>query len=135
MWEEHVQYKLRILTFVHNVYLPEDSSYFFANKPYALWKLDEINGFHRIDTSRVKDMSYMFYNTSATSLSDLDISGWDTSNVENMSHMFGSSKEYIASQAAGLPNKFVRIKMNNIDTSKVKDMSYMFENCINLLRY
>jgi surface protein len=40
------------------------------------------------DTSNVTDMSYMFLYSSK--LKELDISGWDTSNVKNMKSMFAN---------------------------------------------
>ena len=42
--------------------------------------------FKDVDTSKVTNMKYMFYNCSA--LTSLDLSGWDTSKVINMGGMF-----------------------------------------------
>ena len=65
------------------------------------------------NTSNVTDMSYMFYNARVTSI---DLSSFDTSNVTDMSDMFAYSA---ATEIKGL-DKF--------DTSKVTNMSYMFSN-------
>ena len=40
-----------------------------------------------IDTSLIKDMSYLFYNTKFNG----DISQWDVSNVKDMDHMLGGT--------------------------------------------
>ena len=68
-----------------------------------------------LDTSKVTDMSYMFYNCS--NLTSLDLSSFDTSNVTNMSNMFN------------ICTKLLSIDVSNFNTSKVTDMSYMFSNC------
>ena len=62
------------------------------------------------DTSNVTDMSYMFWESQATSL---DLSSFDTSNVTDMSYMFAGS------QATSLD-------LSSFDTSKVTNMSSMF---------
>ena len=64
-----------------------------------------------IDTSLIKDMSYLFYHFS---LFNGDISKWNVSNVENMSFMFSDSK--------------FNGDISNWDVSGVEDMRYMFYN-------
>lgn len=67
------------------IYPNQDASYYFYNMTY----LDEIHNIEGLDTSNVKNMSYMFYNTGYNSTEfKLDISKFDTSNVANMSYMF-----------------------------------------------
>ena len=63
------------------------------------------------DTSNVTDMSYMFYGSKATSL---DLSEWNTSNVTNMNRMFFESKA-------------TSIDLSGWDTSKVTNMYRMFQ--------
>ena len=54
-------------------------------------------------------------------LTSLDLSGFDTRSTENMTELFSGCK------------KLESIKFGeNFITSKVKDMNYMFENCISL---
>ncbi|MDF7639790.1 BspA family leucine-rich repeat surface protein [Lactobacillus sp. ESL0791] len=62
--------------------LAENSSYKFA----YLSSLTEIDGLNKLDTSAVKNMSYMFYYD--TGITTLNLSDWNTSNVYNMSYMF-----------------------------------------------
>lgn len=64
------------------VYLPEDSSYMFAN----MSDLEEINTIKDRDTSNVTQMNNMFSNCS--SLTELDLWSWDTDNVTQMDNMF-----------------------------------------------
>ena len=91
------------------IYLNENSRSLF----YNLNALEEIEGFDRINTSKVIYMSSMFGNTS---IKKIDFgNNFDTSNVENMRSMFSGSK-------------FVELDLSNFNTSKVKDMSYMFYN-------
>ena len=65
---------------------------------------------NRIVTTRVTDMSWMFYQNSSF---NQDIGNWDTSKVTDMSHMFDWAEAF-------------NQPINNWDTSKVTDMSYMF---------
>ncbi len=70
-----------------------------------------------LDTSKVTDMSYMFYNCGVTSL---DVSNFNTSNVTNMRDMFDGC------------SSLTNLDVSNLDTSKVTNMCYMFANCSSL---
>ena len=70
------------------------------------------------DTSNVTDMSYMFYNCS--SLKKINLSSLNTSEVINMSFMF-----YNCSLLKSL-------NLLSFNTNKVTDMLSMFENCSSL---
>lgn len=63
-----------------------------------------------IDTSCIKDMSYLFSNSKFNG----DISGWDVSNIDNMRGMF-------------LDSKF-NGDISKWDVHNVFDMSFMFMN-------
>lgn len=71
-----------------------------------------------LDTSKVTDMENMFYY--CTGLIELDISNFDTSNVTNMKNMFYRC------------TKLQKLDVSNFNTSKVTDMTYMFNYCENL---
>ena len=66
------------------------------------------------DTSQVQDMSGMFY---AANLTSLDLSGFNTSRVQNMKEMFCYA------------SKLTHLDLSCFDTSNVKDMSGMFAHC------
>ena len=67
------------------------------------------------DTSKVTDMRSMF--SGCQDLTNLDVSGFNTSNVTNMRSMFQSCEVLTSLDVSGF------------DTSKVTDMSYMFQSC------
>ena len=64
-----------------------------------------------INNKPIVDMSFMFYNSKATTL---DLSSFNTSKVTNMSYMFSSTKA-------------TTLNLSNFDTSKVTNMSSMFQ--------
>ena len=65
------------------------------------------------DTSNVTKMGVMF--NGCESLTELDVSKFNTSKAIDMNYMFG-----------GLPN--IHLDLRNFDTSKVTNMSFMFAN-------
>ena len=90
------------------------TAYWFYDCVY----LTTINNISNLNTSNVKDMSYMFYN--CYFLRSLDLSSFDTSNVKDMSYMFGDC------------NLLTSIDISSFDTSNVIDMSGMFYWCDSL---
>ncbi len=107
------------------VIAPANSSYLFNGvKPtgfevyYDTFTATTSMNLANLDTSRVTDMSGMFYY--CRSLTSLDVSNFDTSKVTNMSNMFAVCQNLTS------------LDLSNFDTSKVTDMSYMFSNCSNL---
>lgn len=84
---------------------------------YDCTSLKEINMIF-FDTSEVKDMSYMF--DGCQNLSELNISNFDTSRVRDMRCMFDYCKKLSA------------LDIFNFDTSNVYDMTFMFSGCENL---
>ena len=104
------------------VYLNENSGGMFYREDTPAQYLDTIgNWFDNIrdidlsnfDTSKVTNMSSMFYNMNLTSL---DLSSFDTSNVTNMGSMFLNMWSLTS------------LNISNFNTSKVTNMGYMFDN-------
>ena len=113
------------LTIVANgkIALPEDSS-----KLFAFYKINPCSGPVRnmsfiefnnsIDTSKVTNMSHIFYYNALTTL---DLSSFDTTNVTDMSAMFAYNYNYVTKSG------IAEIKeLNEFNTSKVTNMSEMF---------
>ncbi|MDD2435590.1 MAG: BspA family leucine-rich repeat surface protein, partial [Bacilli bacterium] len=89
---------------------PDSSNLFQSLSVLKSIKLDVLNTF------KVKNMSYMFYDNS---LPILDLSTFDTSNVTDMSWMLS----FVSA---------LTLDVSNFDTSKVTDMSWMFSCLYNL---
>ena len=80
--------------------------------------LTEIQSIGNLNTSEVKNMSWMFAGCSG--LTSLDLPNFNTDKVQDMSHMF--------SYCSGLTS----LDLSNFNTAKVQDMSYMFAGCSDL---
>jgi len=130
------------------LYANPNSSYLF----YYFKNVDSINNIRLLDTSKVTNMSNMFYNTgSNSSVFTLDLGDkFDTSKVGNMSYMFyetglNSTKfilnlgnKFNTSNVVNMTNMFYKTGYNSMiftldlgdkfDTSKVITMSDMFES-------
>ena len=70
------------------------------------------------NTNNVKDMSYMF--SGCSSLININLLSFNTNNVIDMSYMFN--------ECSSLTN----IDLSNFNTNNVNDMSYMFNRCSSL---
>ena len=81
-------------------------------------RLKEIQGLQYLNTSEVKRMDKMFRN--CHSLTNLDLSNFDTQNVLGMSYMFSGC------------SSLTHLDLSNFDTRNVLGMSYMFEGCYSL---
>ena len=77
----------------------------------------DIYDFNCIDTSKITDMSNLFYNSKFENI-NIDVSNWNVHNVKNMKGMFF---EY---------NSF-NCDLSGWDVSNVTDMSFMFDSCKN----
>ena len=71
------------------------------------------------DTSKVTNFSNLFSGT--TSLKSIDMSNWDFSSITSLKDFYNY----------GL-SSLEEIKLNNVNTSTITDMSYMFGNCSGL---
>lgn len=81
----------------------------------------------KLDPSKTKDMSGMFYRCS--SLTELDLSGWNTAASEG-SQTVKSTKNvtdmgYMFNGCSGLAS----LDVSNFNTGNVKSMNYMFNGC------
>ena len=89
-----------------------------------------------IDTSLIKDMSYLFNNTKRTNFDGIE--NWNVSNVEDMRCMFrgsnfnGNISNWNVSRVEDMAYMFANSKFNgdisNWNVSKVLDMNRMFYN-------
>ncbi len=141
------------------IYANEDSRYFFAyigygNSCTATSVIEDASGI--FDTSKVTNMSYMFYYTGLTAMTSLNFStnlpNFTTSNVTNMTRMFYQTGWKCMTEL-NLGNKFDTSKVTNMNgmftltgqcemktlnlgsnfnTSKVTNMANMFNGCSSL---
>ena len=113
--------KLGNVTIVHIVFDKSFSTYtptslykFFAN----LTKLKTITGLEYLNTEKVTNMSYMFFNCS--SLTSLDVTHFNTAKVTNMNRMFFNC------------SSLTSLDVTHFNTAKVTNMNSMFECCSSL---
>ena len=106
--------------------------------------LTQIEGMGNLNTEKVTDMSYMFYN--CRKLSSLDFSKFNTENVTDMSYMFDNCRElssldlskFNTENVTNMTNMFYNcsalstLDLSNFNTAKVEDMSCMFSDCFTL---
>ncbi len=113
-WENSAQ-GIKTVTFDESfaAVQPVSTAYWF----YSFLSCTAFNHLEYLDTSNVRDMSYMFYGCNNGSLKSLDVSNFNTANVTNMSNMFYNCR-YVTELA-----------ISNFDTANVTDMSYMFYYC------
>lgn len=111
---------------------------------YRCEKLWQIQGIKNLNTEKVTDMSFMFYNCPYLFL--LDVSGFNTDNVTNMQGMFGwcsalaslnvtnFNTENVTNMTAMFSTcrSLTSLDVTNFNTENVTDMSKMFENCSKL---
>ena len=127
------------------VYLNADSSEMFFSK-YGEQKIKNILDLDlsNFDTSKVTDISAMFYDLS--NLTTLNLSNFDTSQVTNMQDMFYGMRNLTTIDLSSFDtSKVTRMRamfygmrnlttlnLSSFDTSKVTDMSLMFYNMSSL---
>ena len=97
-----------------STYTPTSLYKFFAN----LTKLKTITGLEYLNTEKVTNMSYMFYNCS--SLTSLDVTHFNTAKVTNMNRLFA----YCSSLTS--------LDVTHFNTAKVTNMNSMFDSCSSL---
>ena len=97
-----------------STYTPTSLYKFFAN----LTKLKTITGLEYLNTEKVTNMSYMFFNCS--SLTSLDVTHFNTAKVTNMNRLFS----YCSSLTS--------LDVTHFNTAKVTNMNRLFSYCSSL---
>ena len=97
-----------------NVSRVENMSFLF----YSCYKLNNIKLFKLPLGNKAKKMDWMFGGCS--SLTSVNLSGWNTDTVENMEDMFTDC------------NKLQTLDLSTFNVENVKSMRYMFNNCTSL---
>ena len=88
-----------------------------ATKKMKIQRLD-VSG---LDTSKVTNMSHMFYLCSNSNLTVLNVSGFNTSKVTDMSYMFACWRDH--------PSFVTAVDMSSWDFSNVTTVNRMFDRC------
>ena len=94
-----------------STYTPTSLYKFFVN----LKKLKTITGLEYLNTEKVTNMSYMFFNCS--SLTSLDVTHFNTAKVTNMNSMFECC------------SSLTSLDVTYFNTANVTGMNYMFYSC------
>lgn len=107
------------------------------------YSLTQIKNIENLDTSKCENFAYMF--ESATALTSIDLSHFDTSSATNMTEMFYQTRftsldlsTFNTSKVESMDGMFQgctylsTIDLSSFDTSNVKNMSSMFQSCNNL---
>ena len=126
------------------VYANEDSDHMF----FSLGNVDHID-MTGINTSRVKNMSWMFH-SGKNLYKHIELGSFDTSNAEDMSYMFGTSgmtttenidpidfSRFNTSKVKNMEGMFSysflpSLNIRNFDTSNVENMGQMFDTLMNV---
>ena len=145
-WKREHGEKIKHVGFAGKVYAPVDSSRLFSgylireNLKFNPLTINTTN----LDTSKVTDMSYMFYYLN--NLTTLDVTKFDTSKVVDMRYMFNgmanltsldvtnfktSKVSDMSSMFSGL-SKLTSLNVTKLDTSNVRNMNQMFQGMNNL---
>ena len=117
-----------------------------SNMFYDVREILQSVKFINCDTSKVTDMSDMFFKCENANLTELDLSCFDTSNVTSMHNMFNQCgwlrkldiSNFDTSNVENMSGMFYdcqlleEIDVSKFNTSKVSDMSFMFYWCVSL---
>ena len=136
---------VRIVLFADRI-SPLSTAWWF----YECLNLERIDNINNLDTSKVTDMSCMFYMSGIFSaysgLTALDVSHFDTANVTDMSNMFYGCSElttldvshFDTANVTDMSNMFygcselTTLDVSHFDTANVTDMRWMFQHCSGL---
>ena len=104
-----------------NIALSSNSEYLFAR----LYKLQDIAGLDKVDTGKVENVSYMFFND--RKLTQLDLSSWDESSFDYYTDrlsMFSGDTSLKEINVTGWGIKLSDDIFNGLDTTKVKIIGF-----------
>ena len=104
-----------------NIALSSDSEYLFAR----LYKLQDIAGLDKVDTGKVGNVSYMFFND--RKLTQLDLSSWDVGSFDyyyDRKNMFSGDKSLKEINLTGWGVKLSDEIFDGLDTTKVKIIGF-----------
>lgn len=104
-----------------NIALSSNSEYLFAR----LYKLQDIAGLDKVDTGKVGNVSYMFFND--RKLTQLDLSSWDESSFDyytERSSMFSGDTSLTEINLTGWGVKLTDSTFDGLDTTKVKIIGF-----------
>ncbi|MBQ8379821.1 MAG: BspA family leucine-rich repeat surface protein, partial [Clostridia bacterium] len=99
-----------------NKCIPYESTAFWF---YFCHNLNSITNLNYLNTSMVTEMNHMF--CECRSLTDLDVSNFDTRNVTDMNHMFNGC------------SSLTSLNLSNFDTRNVTNMQAMFANLTSII--
>ena len=134
---------------LYNLYIVSEAPIFAPFNCERIFRdfknLMQINFSNNFNTSKVTDMSRMFYG--CLSLGSLDIGSFNTSNVLDMSFMFSNCtslanlnlSNFNTFKVTDMHNMFVscssftKLDLSSFNTSNVTDMSFMFYVCKSLM--
>ena len=114
LYDEKGHENITTITFEDHVYAPASSSGLFKN----LSNLTTVNNAKNFDVSNSERMWEFF--SGCSSLTSLDVSGWNTEKVTDMSYLFNGC------------SSLTELEVEEWDTANCKKMDYMFSGCTGL---
>lgn len=111
-WSQYAYFDIQKVIIINEIY-PTDTSFWFNQ----FRQISSINNIENLRTDFVTNMRYMFYHTTIT---NLNLTHFNTSNVTNMDSIFSQNQPLLS------------LNVSSFDTSKVTNMHQMFHYCSSL---
>lgn len=121
MWKDDTDESIYWWSDADAVYSNEDSSKMFMGALYCYAHCTVDIDLRGINTSKTKNMSYMFKDGDSF-YNSIDFSEFDSSSAEDMSYMFAGGGDKFRTPVMRT------VDFSRFDTSKVTNMSHMFEH-------
>lgn len=121
MWKDDADESIYWWSDADAVYSNEDSSKMFMGALYCYAHCTVDIDLRGINTSKTKNMSYMFKDGDSF-YNSIDFSEFDSSSAEDMSYMFAGGGDKFRTPVMRT------VDFSRFDTSKVTNMSHMFEH-------